>query len=103
MKTVGIRELKDRLSEYVRRARQGESVLVTDRGEPVARLCPPDPTDAEHAHLPPGWIDLARRGKMRLPLKAHRPGDRTAHPRMPRALSKGVSALDLLDQDRGER
>jgi len=33
MKTVGIRELKNRFSEYLRQVRSGESLLVTDRGE----------------------------------------------------------------------
>lgn len=37
---VGIRELKSRLSEYVARARAGETVVVTDRGRPVAELRP---------------------------------------------------------------
>jgi len=36
MKSVGIKQLKARLSEYVRLARSGESILVTDRDE--ARL-----------------------------------------------------------------
>ncbi len=35
---VGIRELKNRLSEYVDRAREGAEVTVTDRGRPVAVL-----------------------------------------------------------------
>ena len=38
MKAVGLRELKNRLSEYVWHLRSGESVLVTDRGEVVAEL-----------------------------------------------------------------
>ena len=37
---VGIRELKGRLSEYLRRVRAGETVLVTDRGQPVGRIVP---------------------------------------------------------------
>ncbi|HEY0511137.1 MAG TPA: type II toxin-antitoxin system prevent-host-death family antitoxin [Thermoanaerobaculia bacterium] len=41
--TVGIKELKTRLSEYVGRTREGESFLVTDRGEPVAELIPLSP------------------------------------------------------------
>ena len=32
MKTVGVRELKNRLSEYLREARRGEHLPVTDRG-----------------------------------------------------------------------
>lgn len=39
--TVGIRELKAHLSRYVARARDGGTVLVTDRGTVVARLVPP--------------------------------------------------------------
>ena len=41
MKTVGLRELKNRLAEYVREVRSGEDVLVTDRGEVVAELVRP--------------------------------------------------------------
>lgn len=36
-----MKELKARLSEYVRLARAGETVLITDRGEVVAELRPP--------------------------------------------------------------
>jgi len=38
---VSIRELKNRLSEYLRVAASGEEVVVTSRGTPVARLLPP--------------------------------------------------------------
>lgn len=44
MTKVGIKELKAKLSEYVERARGGEMVVVTDRGEPVAELVPLSPT-----------------------------------------------------------
>jgi prevent-host-death family protein len=37
---VGIRELKSRLSEYVDRARAGETLVITDRGRPVAEIRP---------------------------------------------------------------
>ncbi len=40
MKRVGIRELRQNASEYVRRAGAGETLEVTDRGRPVARLAP---------------------------------------------------------------
>lgn len=46
MKVVGIKVLKDRLSEYVRLAQAGETVLVTDRDEVVAELVPPRPDRA---------------------------------------------------------
>ena len=35
---VSVGRLKARLSEYLRRAKAGEGVVVTDRGRPVARL-----------------------------------------------------------------
>ncbi len=47
MRTAGIREVKDRLSEFVRLARDGEQVLITDRGEVVAMLGPPGPAFEE--------------------------------------------------------
>lgn len=51
MQTVGIKELKNNLSAYVRAAEAGEIVLVTDRGRVVAQLMPaeahPEPTTDE--------------------------------------------------------
>lgn len=41
MSEVGIKVLKNRLSEYVRAAAAGETVLVTDRGRVVAELIAP--------------------------------------------------------------
>lgn len=38
--TVGIRELKIRLSGYLRKVKAGDTILVTERGEPVGRLVP---------------------------------------------------------------
>ena len=43
MEKVGVRELKDRLSHYLRVVRQGQSVEVTVRGKAVARLVPVQP------------------------------------------------------------
>ena len=43
MHSVGLKILKNKLSEYVRLAASGETVLVTDRGRVVAELAPPQP------------------------------------------------------------
>ncbi|HEX9636749.1 MAG TPA: type II toxin-antitoxin system prevent-host-death family antitoxin [Acidobacteriota bacterium] len=40
MAQTGVKELKDHLSEYLRRVRKGERVTITDRGEPIAALVP---------------------------------------------------------------
>ena len=37
---VGIREVKNRLSEYLRRVKQGEVLLITERNVPIAKLVP---------------------------------------------------------------
>jgi prevent-host-death family protein len=41
MQSVGIKTLKNRLSEYLRAVSRGETVLVTDRGRVVAEIVPP--------------------------------------------------------------
>ncbi len=38
--TVGIRELKARLSTYMQRVQGGATVVITDRGKPVGRIIP---------------------------------------------------------------
>ena len=57
MTRVGVRALKDHLSEYLRRVGEGERIVVTDRGEPLASLAPIDET----AEARWGW-DLVREG-----------------------------------------
>jgi antitoxin (DNA-binding transcriptional repressor) of toxin-antitoxin stability system len=96
MRAVGLKVLKNRLSEYVRLAREGETVLVTDRDRVVAELVPPR---AEHAG-PVGHALLA---------EAYRKGW-IAPAAAPRAGAPGrapVGALaDLLaelDADRADR
>ena len=43
MRSVGVKTLKNKLSEYIRLAANGETVLVTDRDRVVAELVPPTP------------------------------------------------------------
>lgn len=43
LRRVGIRTLKNHLSDYVAHVRNGEVIVVTDRGKPVARLSPVHP------------------------------------------------------------
>lgn len=57
MQAVAIKELKNRLSAYLREVARGEIVLVTDRGKVVAELrrptpgLAPNPCDDALAHL----------------------------------------------------
>ena len=98
MKTVGIRELKNRLSEYLREVRSGESVLVTDRGEVIAEFSPPG-RGAADAAVPAGLLALARRGLLTL----GSPGDASVYEALPRAHGGKRSAAELLDEERGSR
>ena len=41
--TAGVREVKNHLSAYLDRVRDGEEIVITDRGRPVARLTSVDP------------------------------------------------------------
>ena len=41
MITVGIREAKNRLSEYLRKVKAGERVVITERGKPIAVITKP--------------------------------------------------------------
>jgi antitoxin (DNA-binding transcriptional repressor) of toxin-antitoxin stability system len=43
MRAIGLKVLKNKLSEYVRLAAGGETVLITDRDRVVAELVPPTP------------------------------------------------------------
>ena len=97
MKTVGVRELKNRLSEYLRHVRSGEGVLVTDRGEVVAEIGPPGEGAADSS-VPPGLVALARRGLVTLGSR----GDARLYPRLPRRARRHPAAR-LLDEERGER
>ncbi|GBD31649.1 Antitoxin VapB46 [bacterium HR33] len=98
MKTVGVRELKNRLSEYLRQVRSGESVLVTDRGEVVAELGPPGRGGIDAA-VPAGLAALARRGLVTLAA----PGDAKLYPPLPRRRRRRYRAAQLLDEERGDR
>lgn len=96
MRAVGIKTLKDKLSEYVRLAASGETVLVTDRDRVVAELGPPRPGRAEvleDARLAEG----VRKGWIRPRLE----GDDEPPPRQPWATLAEI--LEDLDRSREDR
>jgi prevent-host-death family protein len=61
---VGVRELHDRLSEYLQKVEEGAELIVTRRGKPIARLGRFDERPLE---------ELARRGLVRLPERPRSP------------------------------
>lgn len=64
MRTVGLKILKNKLSEYVRLAAAGETVVITDRGRVVAEIVPPRPRQESviERGVREGWIRPATRG-----------------------------------------
>ena len=104
MKTVGVRDLKNRLSEYLRRVRSGESVLVTDRGEVVAELLPPGQVQADPT-IPAGLQALAKRDLITLGTTVGTAQtDLDLYPALPRdRRERRHSAAELLDEERGSR
>jgi len=57
--TVGTRELKNRLSEYLRRVKAGETITITERGKPVGQIVPvqSDPANRLKKMVEAGLID----------------------------------------------
>jgi prevent-host-death family protein len=62
---VGIRELKQRLSEYLERVARGERIRVTDRGRPKALIIPVLDTEIVERGVREGWIVRGERGAPR--------------------------------------
>ena len=96
MRAVGIKVLKNKLSEYVRLAAAGETVLITDRDRVVAQLGPTPPTQA--ASVADALLaDAIREGLITpatLPPGKPRPGA---------AVASLAELLAELDEDRADR
>lgn len=98
MKAVGVRELKARLSHYLRDAAGGETILVTDRGRVVAQLQPPAGPPARESALERA---LRRLGD-RIPLTVGEAHDPAAYRASPVRVKPGT-ARALLEEGRAER
>jgi prevent-host-death family protein len=87
--SVGVAELRQNLSVYLRRVKQGERLVVTDRNRPVAELGPAPSTG-------PGLDRLIAEGRVSAPVRSGLPEalELTGNPR---ALS------EALDDIRGDR
>lgn len=88
MAEVGVKALKDHLSEYLRRVHAGERIVITDRGTPLAVLVPVE----ESAAVRFGW-ELVRS------CKANWQGGKPKGSSKP-AMAKGKSASELVLEDR---
>jgi prevent-host-death family protein len=89
---VGARELKTRLGTYLQRVREGRTLVVTDRGEPVAELRPLPSDDS----LPSALLKLSTKGTITLPTRVSLPAFRPIR-------SRGASVADAVGEDREDR
>lgn len=96
MRSVGIKVLKNKLSEYVRLAAAGETILITDRDQVVAELTEPR---AERSPILADALlaDAVREGWLKPPVLSGQP--------LPEAkpVMKLAELLNDLDGDRGDR
>jgi antitoxin (DNA-binding transcriptional repressor) of toxin-antitoxin stability system len=96
MKAVAVKELKNRLSSYLRDVKNGEVVLVTDRGQVVAELRQPSTGVALSAH-----DQILERLSAEGVLVVGLPQDARAYRRSP--LRRRVASGDLIAAERGDR
>jgi prevent-host-death family protein len=92
MRKVGSREFKNRMGRYLAAVRKGQTLLVTDRGKPVAKISPPDEDKEQELTVMDVLERLEAEGKIRLgrrPLSKFR-----AIP------SRGKSASQMILEDR---
>ena len=99
MRAVGIKVLKNRLSEYVRLAAGGETILIADRDRVVAEIVPPRETRS--ANLPDAMLaEMVREGTLTPALLPPGRSPRKAPP------VPGLTLRQLLreiDEDRRDR
>ena len=97
MKKATITETKNQLSALIDRVRHGETIVITDRGRPVARLVS---ALAEAAEDPEGRLArLQRRGGLRLAISA--PPRAVILKKLPK-VKKPLGVLDALLDERHE-
>ncbi|MEP6781751.1 MAG: type II toxin-antitoxin system prevent-host-death family antitoxin [Gemmatimonadaceae bacterium] len=97
MKTIAISEAKNGLSALVREVRGGATIVITDRGIPVAQLAPVGTSTG----IPSAAIELARRGRLILPTTA--PHTEWTSLPFPKPLGAKSAVAALLDERREGR
>ena len=93
MNYVGVRELKNRLTYYLRLARKGDNIIVTDRGKPLAILHSVESVE-ETAGTEERLVSLAGKGLVRLPAPNARVSDQ------PPIQIKGKDVSKMIIEDR---
>ena len=95
MRTVGSRELKNRLGRYLRMVGKGESLILTNRGKAVAKVVPISRVDAEEPKTVEDVLDqLERQGLLR------RAKDSFKNRKFTPVVTNGKPASQMIIEDR---
>ncbi len=93
MEIVGIRELKNKLSHYVRLSKDGDRIIITERGKPVAvihRIEDEESSENKEEVL----ASLAKRGLIKLP------SNKGPHPKTRPIKAAGIPASKIIIDER---
>jgi|LGVF01.1.fsa_nt_gb prevent-host-death family protein len=94
MKKAGVRELKIHLSQYLRQVKQGENILVTERGRTIAQIVPIKSAE-KRENVESVLFHLAKKGHILLPQQLGKP---MGHPMRIRV--KGTPFSDAVIENR---
>lgn len=84
---VGVRDLKNGLSRYLKRVQEGETIVVTEHGQPVAQIIP--------IGIPEHIRRLMAEGRLTWS------GKRFVPPKGVPLIGPGPTAADYISKDRG--
>ena len=93
MHLVGIKELKNRLTYYLKLTKKGDRIVVTDRGSPIAVLHSLDQIE-DSAGVEEKLASLGKKGMLRLPTRVRK------LPSFEAIMTAGKSASEIITEDR---
>jgi prevent-host-death family protein len=93
MQSIRSRDFKNSFERYLLAVRRGKTLLITDRGKPVAKVSPPDEGDSAGLTFSEVLEKLEAEGKIRLGKKPLR--------RFKAIPSRGKSSSQMIIEDRG--
>ena len=99
MQTLGVADLKARLSQHLERVKAGEEIVITERGQPIARIVPLAGAQSHDARI----LELARRGTAVLPERKLTSAVLREILELPRPRLPEGAIERALDQEREER
>lgn len=98
MKTASVSALRAQLRRFLAAVRRGETIVITDREAPVARLVPIEKSGVATRGTVPSWfLELGKRGVVRM---GHMRGCPEITESLPPGPARGSGVVDALLDDR---